>query len=80
MGHEQHEQAMGSALSARAAVYVRISDDPGGTERGVDRQEADCRAYAAAHGWEVMVVFRKNDTSAFKQRTTTLPSDERMSG
>lgn len=62
----------------RAAVYVRISDDPEGTERGVDRQEADCRAYAAAHGWEVVAVFRENDTSAFKQRTITLPSGERV--
>src|SRR5690625_5540073 len=49
-----------------------------GTERGVDRQEADCRAYAAARGWEVVAVFRENDTSAFKQRTITLPSGERV--
>ena len=52
--------------------------DPESTERGVDRQEADCRAYAAAHGWEVAAVFRENDTSAFKQRTITL--DRRVSG
>ena len=65
MGHEQEEQATGSAPSTRAVVYVRISDDPEGSERGVDRQEADCRAYAAAHGWEVVAVFRENDTSAF---------------
>ena len=56
MGHEQQEQTSGSASSMRAVVYVRISDDPEGTERGVDRQEADCRAYAAAHGWEVVAV------------------------
>ncbi|RCS62089.1 recombinase family protein [Microbacterium sp. JB110] len=68
----------GSASSPRAVVYVRISDDPEGSERGVDRQEADCRAYAAAHGWEVAGVFRENDTSAFKQRTITLPSGERV--
>jgi site-specific DNA recombinase len=72
MGHDQQEQTTGP--SPRAVVYVRISDDPEGTERGVDRQEADCRAYAAAHGWEVAAVFRENDTSAFKQRTITLPS------
>ncbi|RXW33489.1 recombinase family protein [Propioniciclava flava] len=75
MGHEQQEQAAGPL---RAVVYVRISDDPEGTERGVDRQEADCRAYATAHGWEVVAVFRENDTSAFKQRTITLPSGERV--
>ena len=78
MGHEQEEQATGSASPLRAVVYVRISDDPEGSERGVDRQEADCRAYAAAHGWEVVAVFRENDTSAFKQRTITLPSGERV--
>ena len=75
---EQQEQATMPGSSLRAAVYVRISDDPEGTERGVDRQEADCRAYAAAHGWEVVAVFRENDTSAFKQRTITLPSGERV--
>ncbi|WP_067191783.1 recombinase family protein [Micrococcus lylae] len=78
MGHEQQEQATGPGPSLRAVVYVRISDDPEGSERGVDRQEADCRAYAAAHGWEVEAVFRENDTSAFKQRTITLPSGERV--
>lgn len=76
MGHDQQEQTTGP--SPRAVVYVRISDDPEGTERGVDRQEADCRAYAEAHGWEVVAVFRENDTSAFKQRTITLPSGERV--
>ena len=62
----------------RAVVYVRISDDPEGTERGVDRQETDCRAYAASHAMSVVEVFRENDTSAFKQRTITLPSGERV--
>lgn len=77
MGHNQQEQNT-ETEPLRAVVYVRISDDPEGTERGVDRQEADCRAYAAAHGWEVVAVFRENDTSAFKQRTITLPSGERV--
>ena len=77
MGHNQQEQITGTA-ALRAVVYVRISDDPEGTERGVDRQEADCRAYATAHGWEVVAVFKENDTSAFKQRTITLPSGERV--
>lgn len=78
MGHEQQDQNMGATEQLRAVVYVRISDDPEGTERGVDRQEADCRAYAAAHGWEVTAVFRENDTSAFKQHTITLPTGERV--
>ena len=57
---------------------MRISDDPKGTERGVDRQEADYRAHAATRGLEVVAVVRENDTSAFKQRTITLPSGERV--
>ena len=65
MGHDQQEQDTESASSLRAAVYVRLRDDPEGTARGVDRQEADCRAYAAARGWDVAAVFRENDTSAF---------------
>lgn len=75
MGRNEQAQA---TEQLRAVVYVRISDDPEGAERGVDRQEADCRAYAAAHGWEVAGVFRENDTSAFKQRTITLASGERV--
>ncbi|MCT1874279.1 MULTISPECIES: recombinase family protein [Micrococcales] len=78
MGQNEHEQTTGSGSPLRAVVYVRISDDPEGSERGVDRQEADCRAYAAAHGLEVAAVFRENDTSAFKQNTITLPSGERV--
>ncbi|MDR0592481.1 MAG: recombinase family protein [Bifidobacteriaceae bacterium] len=69
---------MGAAVAGRAVLYVRISDDPAGSERGVDRQEADCRALAAASGWEVARVFRENDTSAFKQKTITLPSGQRV--
>jgi site-specific DNA recombinase len=81
MGHDEQEQTQreqATGLSLGAVVYVRISDDPEGTERGVDRQEADCRVYAAAHGWQVVAVFKENDTSAFKQRTITLPSGERV--
>nr|WP_201761664.1 MULTISPECIES: recombinase family protein [unclassified Nonomuraea] len=62
----------------RAVLYVRISDDPEGAEKGVDRQEADCRAYAEAQGFSVVEVFRENDTSAFKQRTITLPTGEKV--
>lgn len=75
MGHNEQKQG---TEPLRAVVYVRISHDAEGTERGADRQEADCRAYAEAHGWEVVAVFRENDTSAFKQRTITLPSGERV--
>ena len=66
MGQNQQEQSTGSVSPLRAVVYVRISDDPESTERGVDRQEADCRAYAVAHGWEVAAVrmTRRRSSSA----------------
>lgn len=78
MGHNKQAQEQQAAEPLETVVYVRISDDPEGTERGVERQEEDCRAYAASRGWEVVAVFRENDTSAFKQRTITLPSGERV--
>ncbi|MDR0592510.1 MAG: recombinase family protein [Bifidobacteriaceae bacterium] len=68
----------GVGSDRRVVLYVRISDDPAGLERGVDRQEQDCRALAEANGWEVVEVFRENDTSAFKQRVITLASGERV--
>ena len=67
-----------TTTAKRAVLYVRISDDPEGLEKGVDRQEADCRAFAESHGYVVERVFRENDTSAFKQRTITLASGERV--
>ncbi len=62
----------------QAVLYVRISDDPEGLEKGLDRQETDCRAFADAHNMTVVEVFRENDTSALKQRTITLPSGEKV--
>ncbi len=38
---------------------------------GVDRWEADCRAYVDAHRQEVAKVFREKDMSVFNQRTLT---------
>jgi site-specific DNA recombinase len=64
--------------AVRVVLYVRISSDPGGLEKGVDRQEKDCRALAAAMGWQVARVFRENDTSAYKQKTIILPTGERV--
>lgn len=67
-----------AACRVRIVLYVRISDDPEGLEKGAERQEADCRAYAESLGYEVIEVFRENDTSAFKQRTITLPTGEKV--
>lgn len=51
-------------LSGQAVIYCRISQDTEGKERGIERQEADCKALAAARGLEVVEIFRENDVSA----------------
>ncbi|MDR0365981.1 MAG: hypothetical protein LBH68_04020, partial [Bifidobacteriaceae bacterium] len=71
-------EAADPLMAGRAVVYVRISDDPSGSERGVDRQEADCGSLADGLGLVVVEVFRENDVSAFKQRTIILHSGERV--
>src|SRR5690625_7584956 len=62
-----------TAQRVRAVLYVRISDDPEGLEKGVERQEADCRAYAESLGYEVVEVFRENDTSASSSALSPSP-------
>jgi site-specific DNA recombinase len=51
--------------TARAAVYVRISQEKTGAGLGVKRQEDDCRALADRLGWTVSWVFCDNDVSAY---------------
>jgi len=48
-----------------AAVYARISSDPGGTRLGVERQAADCEALCERLGWSVHDVYVDNDISAW---------------
>lgn len=69
---------LGKSARLRVVLYVRISSDPDGLEKGVDRQEADCKALAKSLGWDVVRVFRENDTSAYKKKTITLPTGERV--
>lgn len=51
-------------MGRRAGVYVRISSDPNGQRLGVSRQLKECRAKAAALGWDVAEVYEDNDVSA----------------
>lgn len=48
-----------------AALYARISRDPNGTEKGVQRQIEDARLLAEMRGWDVVGEFVDNDTSAY---------------
>ena len=61
---------------ARAAVYVRISQDRGGAGLGVARQEKDCRALCKKLGWQVTQVYTDNDVSAYSGKPR--PAYEQM--
>jgi DNA invertase Pin-like site-specific DNA recombinase len=61
----------------RAALYVRISDDREGEEKGIARQESDGRKHATTLGWTVAEVVPENDLSAFKRRRVLLPDGTR---
>lgn len=59
-------------------MLTRISDDKAGEERGVARQEQDCRALAKRLGWGIGEIVIENDTSAFKRRRVTLPDGSKV--
>src|SRR5437016_10371640 len=54
--------------ASAGAIYCRISQDRGGTELGVDRQEALCGKLAEDKGWTVAEVYVDNDLSAYSGR------------
>lgn len=53
-------------MTTRAAIYLRISDDPNDTQLGVDRQREDCVALCKSKGWDYLV-YTDNDVSATKK-------------
>jgi site-specific DNA recombinase len=66
-----------------AAIYARISSDPGGLAAGVTRQIEDCRAFAERRCWLVADVYVDNDTSAYsgkKRREYERMLDDLASG
>ena len=60
----------------RAAIYVRISQDREGIGAGTDRQERDCRALCKREGFQVVAVYRDDDSSAYSSKPR--PEFERM--
>lgn len=55
-------------------LYLRISEDPTGLERGQDRQYDDGDALRGRLKWGPFAkTYPENDTSAFKKRRITLP-------
>lgn len=59
-------------------IYARISRDDDDERTGVDRQERDCRKYAAQHGWEVVETIIDNDLSASRYARRKRPGYQRV--
>lgn len=59
-----------------AAIYVRISRDAEDTGLGVERQRQDCQRLADVNGWDVVQVYKDNDTSATNGKAR--PAYQRM--
>lgn len=65
---------------SRAAIYVRISRDYAGEEKGVERQEEDCLALAKRRGFSVdsAHIYRDNDISASTRSKKVRPAYNAM--
>lgn len=63
-------------MATHVGVYLRISDDPDGTQTATKRQRADCTKFAKRQGWTVSEVFEDVDLSAYKR--VVRPEFERM--
>jgi DNA invertase Pin-like site-specific DNA recombinase len=57
-----------TARVRRVGIYLRISDDRLKDEKGVKRQEDDCRLLAASLGWKIIGLYLDNDVSASDRR------------
>ncbi|QNK80897.1 recombinase family protein [Nakamurella sp. PAMC28650] len=57
-----HDQA------TRCAVYLRMSLDATGEERGISRQREDCEKIAKARGWTIVKEYVDNSISASDKR------------
>jgi DNA invertase Pin-like site-specific DNA recombinase len=51
----------------KAALYARLSRDRSGEETATARQLEDCRAFAAARGWQIVGEYTDADVSAYKR-------------
>ncbi|HEX6499600.1 MAG TPA: recombinase family protein [Micromonosporaceae bacterium] len=69
---------MGEPVPLRCAIYCRISEDRESLEKGVTRQEEDCRELATQRGWEVVRVYTDNDLSASTRSKKRRPEYESM--
>ena len=65
-------------MPKRAAIYARISDDREGTERGVRRQEEDCRSLAARPKLTDITLYVDNDRGASTRSQKPRPAYKKM--
>ena len=70
----QIETALARFKGTRAAIYVRISEDPTGQRAGVERQLEDCQALARRQGWKVVDTFDDNDVRSLQRQGPTAAS------
>ncbi|PTT21733.1 hypothetical protein DBR36_03545 [Microbacterium sp. HMWF026] len=59
-----------------AAIYTRISSDPGREGIGVEDQERQCRELAASKGLQVVEVYTDNDKGASEKTPSTKVRDD----
>ncbi|NNM37191.1 recombinase family protein [Micrococcus luteus] len=64
----------------KAVIYARVSRDRRQQERSVSEQEAECRAFVAAQGWEVAAVHVDNDRSASRYSRKDRPAWDVLMG
>jgi site-specific DNA recombinase len=77
--HPKTDGMNSTNTATRAAIYARISNDPGkandddprrgGDGLGVKRQQQDWRKLASQLGWEVVAIHVDNDISAYNGKT-----------
>ncbi len=63
-------------MPSAVALYLRMSEDRTGEGLGVDRQRAECAAYAERRGWTVAGEYVDNDVSATSSKAR--PAYRRM--
>lgn len=65
-------------VRVRALIYSRVSQDPTGRGRSVEQQRAECEAFCAREGWDVVEILTDNDRSASRYAKGTRPAWEQV--
>jgi len=68
--------AVGAFKGRRVVIYLRISNDPLGKMKGVQRQRKVARRVVLGDGGVIVELVVENDTSAFRQKHIWLPNGD----